>query len=133
MMKRACLIFAVLLLGACDSPNRAEAVMLGPYTARLAHDPAPLKVGYDADFRLLLQDSADKGVNDCNVTLRQYMPGMDMDTDQTGLDMRPAGDGVYTVRSHEFRMGGDWEIELTVDCGDGPLSHTYSYTLEWPE
>jgi hypothetical protein len=133
MMKRTCLICIVLLLAACGSSHRPEPVTLGPYTAWLSHEPAPLKVGFDADFRLQLHDSADKGVNDCDVTLRQYMPGMEMDTDENRLSMQPVGDGVYTVQSHEFTMGGDWVIELGVDCGAGPLSHTYHYTLEWPE
>jgi len=61
------------------------------------------------------------------------MPGMEMTDDQAPLSMQAGDDGVYTVHSREFTMGGDWSIELTIDCGDGPLTHTYHYTLEWPE
>jgi len=132
-MKSACLVIAVLLLVACDSMGRGEPETLGPYTVWLSHDPAPLKVGYTTDFRLLLHDDAGEAVNGCDVALRQSMPGMEMSGGQESLHIHPGGDGVYTTHSRKFNMGGDWEIGLAIDCGQGPFNHTYRYTLEWPE
>jgi len=133
-MIRILVVSSVLLwLAACDSTERVAPETLGSYTVWLSHKPDPLKVGYDADFRLLIHNKSDAGVEGCNVALRQYMPGMEMTTDETALPMHSEGGGVYMGHSHEFTMGGEWFIELTMDCGDGPLSHTYSYTLEWPQ
>ena len=133
-MLRVLFVFAVILsMVACDSVGRGTPVTIGSYKVWFSHKPDPLKVGYDADFRLLLHNSVDTGVDACNVALRQYMPGMEMADDRSLLPMHSEGDGAYTVHSREFTMGGDWSIELTIDCGDGPLSHTFHYTLEWPE
>ena len=125
--------FVILGLVACDAAKRAAPETLGPYTVWLSHKPDPLKVGYDADFRLLIHNSSDVGVEGCHAALQQFMPGMEMSDDRTPLPMHAEDDGVYTAHSREFTMGGEWSIDLTIDCGDGQLSHTYHYTLEWPQ
>lgn len=133
MIRVLAVLLVLLCLAGCDTTGRGTPETLGAYTVWLSHEPDPLKVGYDADFRLLIHNKADAGVEGCKVQLRQYMPDMEMSDDQASLSVQAQDDGVYTAHSREFTMGGKWAIEMTMNCGDGSLSHTYHYTLEWPE
>jgi hypothetical protein len=119
------------LLVACDSVEQFETTTVGPYTLQLSH--SPLKVGYEADLRLLLLGDAGQAVSGCDVVMRQYMLGMEMGNDQQWLVMSMGSDGEYTAHSHEFTMGGEWSLELKLDCANKIYAHIYNFSLEWPE
>ncbi|NOY62312.1 MAG: hypothetical protein GXP10_04000 [Gammaproteobacteria bacterium] len=80
---------------------------------------------------------AGQPVSGCKVGSRQYMPGMEMSSDQTVLALTEGSTtpGHYrsSGRSVEFTMGGDWVFEVQLDCADASNSIDFKYHLEWPE
>ena len=122
---------ALLILVGCSKSGQQRQVddmMLEVITA-----PAPLQVGESATITAILS-RAGEPVNDCSVRFRQHMPGMEMSSDNTFFAMKPQGpEGAYTAQSHEFSMGGDWELEFAVECGQQTHKVVFPYHLEWPE
>ncbi|HEC19801.1 MAG TPA: hypothetical protein ENI97_10730 [Gammaproteobacteria bacterium] len=122
-----------LFLAACEfQPPKTASV--GGYELQLSTDPAPLMVGQNAAVSLLIRDGLNQPVTDCKVRFRQHMPGHEMSLDNTFVPMTdPAKVGKYTAQSGEFRMGGDWVLEVGFVCGADSHTVPFDYHLEWPE
>jgi YtkA-like len=130
---RYLLVGSFLFLSACDfQPPKTASV--GGYELQLSTDPAPLKLGQNAAVSLLLRDGLNQPVADCNVRFRQHMPGHEMSLDDTFVLMTdPVKVGKYQGQSSEFRMGGDWVLEVEFVCGAESHTVAFDYRLEWPE
>jgi len=135
MKKTGMLLFACigLVLTACDRSPPGQAVMLGEYSVVFSHQPSPLMVGLDALLQLNINDQNGQPQRACKVGVRQFMPGMEMAHDQVLIPLPADNDGVYRGKTSPFSMGGEWVLKITIDCGDGPVSHPFTYQLEWPE
>lgn len=122
----------VLCLTACSSGG--ETVSVGDYQLTLVTKPDPLEVGRSAVIRLQVDSSQQQTGMQCQVRMRQFMPGMEMSADHTYILLAPAGKpGHYQANSSEFSMGGGWELEFEVDCGQAKIKHNFARQLEWPE
>jgi len=121
------------LLSACEQSPTVRTESIGSYIAQISHQPEPLQVGFDAELQLKLTTEEGFEQRECRAHFRQYMPDMDMSHDNDVVAMKANSAGMYTGRTRTFSMGGLWIIELTVDCGPGPVTTTLSYNLEWPE
>lgn len=114
--------------GASSKPQQA-----GSFFLSLDTDPRPPEVGGSADVTVTVRQN-NQPAADCRVKFRQYMPGMEMSSDKTWFDMAQQGaTGVYQARSGEFSMGGDWVLEVTLDCGEKTQTANFNYRLEWPQ
>ena len=122
-----------LLLTACDSVPPGQTVSMGGYTVVFSHQPDPLLVGYEAKLQVRINDRQGRALRECKAGFRQFMPGMEMEHDHAMVNLTATDGELYRGTTKPFSMGGDWVLELTMDCGDGPVSHTFSYQLEWPE
>ena len=134
-MRRApCLLASVFLsLSACDiQPPKTASV--GGYELELKTKPSPLMVGQNAAVSVLIRDGLNQPVADCSVRFRQHMPGHEMALDDTYVPMTdPAKVGKYAGHSGEFRMGGDWVLEVDFVCGADHYTVPFDFRLEWPE
>ncbi len=125
------LILPVVICG-CAADKNAKTIQSGDYAITVTTAPSPLEVGYDAEVTARV--SKDKQtMADCRVRYRQFMPDHEMSADNTWYDMAGQGKGVYTARGGEFSMGGDWKLEMQINCADEALSVMLPYHLEWPE
>ena len=61
--------------------------------------------------------------------MRQRMPTHQLPTDNVWHSMMPLESGQYRARGSEFSMGGDLEVEVQFNCGDGPKTATFTYQL----
>lgn len=135
-MKKVLLILSGwvwLSLAACDRSPPAQSVSMGEYTLLFSHRPDPLQVGFDAKLEATINDKSGKKLRNCTAGFRQFMPEMEMSHDHDLFAMPVSGDGVYSGTTKSFSMGGEWVLELTIDCGAGPINHSFTYQLEWPE
>lgn len=122
---------AVALIGGCA--DRAQQREVGGMTLTVITDPAVPQVGYTASVRATLQRDG-RPVGDCRLRMRQTMPGMEMSSDDTWYTMTPAeSPGGYQATGGEFSMGGDWQIEFVIECGDAVHTVGIPYHLDWPE
>ena len=117
-----------LLLTACGAGQPGQTVRAGGVALTVKTDPAPLQVGRTAEISAVLE-----GAEGCLVSFRQYMPGMEMSSDQLFHTMTRQSPGEYHAISGQFSMGGDWQLEFQLHCDDEKHSLTFPYTLEWPE
>ncbi len=123
-----------LLLSACSDLQPAKTATVGGYALQVKTDPAPLMVGKSAGITLSIHDGINQPANNCKVRFRQYMPGHEMELDDTYVLMvDQAKVGKYAAHSGEFRMGGDWVIEFDFACGKDRHTQPFDYHLEWPE
>jgi hypothetical protein len=135
-MKKTWLVLGVclwLLLTACDRSPSGPVVVMGDNTVVFSHQPDPLQVGFDAKLQLKITDKQAQTRHDCKASFRQFMPDMEMAQDHTMMSLSISDDGIYRGTSGPFSMGGEWVLEIIVDCGGGPVSHLFNYHLDWPE
>jgi len=134
-MQKICLplLLCAAFLSACERPAPGQVVTVGAYTMMLGHEPDPLQVGFDARLHLTINDRDGQPRRDCTASFRQFMPGMDMihDNDVTAMPMD--NNGVYSGATASFSMGGEWVLDVMLDCGEGVVNHPFTYQLEWPE
>lgn len=130
MLARTLLLASALLCAACSSDENAQTRQVDDYFLTLHSDPAKLEVGKDAEFTVNIEKD-DEAQGGCRPRFRQYMPAHPMTTDQSWEAMEPLEKGLYRARGTEFSMGGDWEVELQFNCGDGPRKVTFNYQLVW--
>ena len=72
--------------------------------------------------------------SDCQVRFRQFMSGMEMDTDKTYVTLSKTGDdGEFEARSARFSMGGNWILEFELDCQGKEYKQQFVYNVPWPE
>lgn len=126
-------VFAALALAACGGWSDAPRTQAGDYTLMLKTDPSPARVGLPATISVAIRDAGDRTVRACGVSFRQYMPEHEMSTDDVVVQAEEQRSGVYSGTSPNFSMGGDWRIEISFDCGEGPQQANFDFTLEWPE
>jgi hypothetical protein len=131
-MRARALLFMSVMVGcaACSSDDTGQMRQVDGYFLTLSSDPAKLEVGEDAEFTVNIERDDDP-MAACHPRFRQYMPNDPMAGDHSWYGMEPLKKGLYRARSAEFSMGGDWEVELQFNCGDGPKSVTFSYQLVW--
>ena len=121
---------AVALLAGCSAADLGQTRQVGDYFITVTTDPPKLEVGSDAELTAhIVRD--DEGLERCRVSFRQYMPDHQMTTDHTLHVMNDMGQGNYRARGTEFTMGGDWEVELQFNCGDGLKTTVFPYNLVW--
>ncbi|MBI5451026.1 MAG: FixH family protein [Gammaproteobacteria bacterium] len=102
------------------------------YRADLYADPA-LAVGLKSRLEARVIDGHGKPVSGCSVQFFQAMPGMQMSTDDQPLVATERAVGRYIAGTHEFTMGGGWELKLRLDCtGQTSRQGIYAFTLDWP-
>jgi hypothetical protein len=56
-----------------------------------------------------------------------------MSTDEQLIALERQGNGTYAGRSHEFGMGGDWQVVVNFDCSGKPHEAGFVFSLAWPE
>ncbi len=123
-----------LLVAACSDFQPAKTGSVGGYELQVKTDPSPLMVGGDAAVSFSIRDRINQPVENCAVRFRQHMPGHEMSLDKTFVPMvDEAKVGLYTARSGNFSMGGDWVLEFDFTCGSDHYTKAFNYTLEWPE
>ena len=132
-MRILLLLSGCLWLTACGSSPSVQSVNMGAYTVSFSHIPDPLQVGSEAQLEVRVADKQGRELRECTTGFRQYMPGMEMELDRTEINLPINANGAYQGTSKQFSMGGDWVLEVTINCGDGPVSHAFEYTLQWPE
>lgn len=123
---------AVLLAGCADGSN-VMSVEAGGYAIEVTTSPSPPQVGRSAAVSVRIRDPDNRTARACNVSFRQHMPEHEMSTDDVVVPLEQRRSGVYTGRGPQFSMGGDWQIEVSFDCGTGPQVATVDFSLEWPE
>ena len=122
---------AAALIGGCS--DGAQQREVGGITLSAVTDPAVPQVGRSALITAKLHRDGSP-VGDCRLRMRQFMPGMEMSGDDTWHALAPAqSPGTYQATSGEFSMGGDWQIEFVLECGDAVHTVAIPYHLEWPE
>ena len=121
---------ALAMMAACSTGDEVQTRKMGDYSISLSTNPSKLEVGGDAEVtaRIVRDDEA---LERCRVSFRQYMPDHQMTTDHTLHVMNDIGDGSYLARGSEFSMGGDWELEVQFNCGDGMKRIVFPYNLVW--
>lgn len=123
-----------LVLAACSGGwGEAQTSAVADYTVTLRTDPAPLEVGRPAMLIVKLRQDGKGAATGCNVSFRQYMPGMEMSGDHAVVVMQGRGKGIYGAASAEYSMGGDWRIEVMFNCDGQEGATVFDYALEWPE
>lgn len=128
------LILLTLTLVGCSSGGETRSTRFDGYTLSFTTDPSPLQVGRPAAIDAVLGNDDGHSLDSCAIRYRQFMPGMQMDKDEVLKDMDPGSkSGHFHVQTAEFSMGGDWQLEFNVRCGQ--MSHTVSFTiaLAWPQ
>ena len=124
---------AVLSICAC-STDAGKTAKLDDLQLTIRTDPAPPKVGYDALIQATLTGKDQQPRNDCQLRFRQFMSGMEMDTDKSYISLkRTADDGEFEARSAEFSMGGNWILEFELDCQGKESRRQFVYNVPWPE
>lgn len=131
LLKIGCWTCAALMLAAC-AKDGGQSVDIGNHAMKVATDPNPPQVGYDAELTVRFQKS-DDSLNGCHLAFRQYMPEHEMTADNVWHEMENLGKGLYRGRGSEFTMGGEWELEFKLNCGGNEQRVAVPYTLEWPE
>lgn len=121
-------LLSLLSLGACtpapDQVRTEAGVRVGVRT-----EPRPPELGENRFFLTVRQD--ERGVEQAQVALRMYMPGMPMSTDDTWIETTDEGGGAYTGQG-EFSMGGNWQVEVAVRiAGRDPVTVVFPYTIKW--
>ena len=122
-----------LLASGCSGWGGAQNAIVGGYTVLLRTTPSPPKVGQTADLAVKITDDQGRPARTCRVAARQSMPDMEMSTDDVVIELDRQGNGVYSGRSHEFSMGGDWQIHVSFDCTGKPLETLFQFNLAWPK
>lgn len=124
-------MMAVLVLfAACTAGDNSQTRQVGDYFVTVTTDPPKLQVGGDAEVTAHIGKD-DEDVERCRVGFRQYMPDHQMTTDRSLHAMEDLGHGLYRARGSEFSMGGDWELEFQLNCGDGMKTVVFPYNLVW--
>ncbi|MDR2877589.1 MAG: FixH family protein [Chromatiales bacterium] len=126
-------LLAALTIAGCTDWSNAARATVGEYILLLKTDPAPAQVGRTATLSLGIHDARDRTVRACVASLRQFMPEHEMSSDDTLVRMEETRSGVYSAKSAEFSMGGDWRIEVSFDCGSAPQQAHFDLHLDWPE
>lgn len=126
-------LFSSLALVACGGWSDAPRTQAGDYVVMLKTDPSPARVGLPATISVAIRDAGDRSARACGVSFRQYMPEHEMSTDDVVVRAEEQRSGVYSGTGPNFSMGGDWRIEVSFDCGEGPQQANFDFSLEWPE
>lgn len=126
-------VAATVLLSGCSGWSDAQKTTVGGYTVLLRTNPSPPRVGQPAEIAVRISDDQGRPARTCRAIVRQSMPGMEMSTDDELIELGRRGNGVYSGQSHEFSMGGDWQVAVTIDCTGKPLEATFAFNLDWPE
>lgn len=129
--KTVAALCAVAGLTAC-SAEMSQSYPLGQYEITVATDPSPPEVGEDAEVTVRVKN-ADQALNACQMHFRQFMPEHEMMADDTWYAMEQVGKDMFRARGGEFNMGGDWELEIKLNCGADTKLVSVPYMLEWPE
>jgi hypothetical protein len=129
----ALIIAAGIALSGCSNWADAQRATADGYTVFFRTTPSPPRVGQPADLAVRITDAQGRPARTCRVAARQFMPGMEMSTDEVLIDLARQGNGVYGGRSHEFSMGGDWQVAVNFDCAGKPLEAKFEFHLDWPE
>jgi hypothetical protein len=124
------LIGALVMVAACSAASNSQTRQVGDYFITVITAPSKLEVGKEAQLTAhVVRD--DEGVARCRVSFRQYMPARRMTADHAMHTMTELGEGSYRGRSAEFGVGGDWEVEFQLNCGDGVKTIVFPYNLQW--
>ena len=129
----AILVMLVVMITGCSDWDGGKTFEFPDFDFTIKTDPNPLQVGEDAQTSVLLMDGEHAAIPGCTVRFHQFMPGMEMDADNTYLDMKEIKKGTYQGRSHKFSMGGDWVLEFEIKCQNDTHIVPIPYHLEWPE
>ena len=128
------ILFLILLLPACSSDHGERTVRLNGYMMTLTADPFPLSVGRGAALSAFINDGGGRPVESCGIRFRQFMPDMQMSTDNTYIAMTASiQPGYYQAQTANFSMGGDWQLDFIISCGPRSYTATFRYSLAWPE
>lgn len=123
----------LFILTGCSDWSESLSTGAGEYTVRFKTTPWPPPVGDSAPVAIRINDGSNRTVRACHVSFRQYMPEHEMSADDTVVQMEELRSGVYSGRSPEYSMGGDWRAEVTFDCGTGIHQANFDFALAWPE
>lgn len=105
----------------------------GDFFMSVQTTPNPPEVGSNAEVVATVK-SGNQPKSDCKVGFRQFMPSMEMSSDNTVYSMIQQGtSGVYQARGGEFSMGGEWVLEFTLECNGKTQTVKFPYNLKWPE
>ncbi len=128
------IIMLILTLSTSCSNETVQTKNIGDLQLAMSTEPDPLEVGETALIKLNIGKTG-KSVNQCHIRFRQHMPGMEMKNDHTYIEMQAQDDsGKYQGRGLQYHMGGDWEIEFEVKCGEAVLQKIgFPYHIKWPE
>jgi hypothetical protein len=133
LIRGAAVALLPVLLAACSGWSNAWRTEAGGYTLLLKTDPMPAQVGRPATVLLGIRDAEERTVRACNVSFRQHMPEHEMSSDDVIVQLQEQRSGVYSGVGPEYSMGGDWRIEVSFDCGTGPVLANFDFHLDWPE
>lgn len=128
----AVVLITVVAMAAAACSDHAQQRDIDGMTLRVSTDPSLPEVGRPARFAAALY-RAGEPVGNCELRLRQYMPGMEMRGDDIWYPMTAATSGAYHATSGDFSMGGDWQVAIAITCGGQTQTATFDYRLEWPE
>jgi len=128
------IMILVLMLSISCSTETVQTKNIGDLQLDMSTEPDPLEVGEPALIKLNVEKTG-KSVSQCQIRFRQHMPGMEMKDDNTYTEMKEQADsGKYQGHGLPYHMGGDWEIEFEVKCGDAALQKAgFPYHIKWPE
>lgn len=129
----AILVTSGVLFGGCSKWDSGKTFEFPDFDLTVKTDPETLQVGKNAEFSILISDQEQVVIPGCVTRFRQFMPGMEMSSDNDYFDMREVKKGVYKGKSSEFSMGGDWVIEFDIKCQNSNQLAQVPYHLEWPE
>jgi hypothetical protein len=101
----------------------------GAFKVGIRTDPSPAELGEDAFTFQVERDG--HALTDADVSLRMYMPGMPMSTDDVWIPAKPDGKGGYAAKG-EYAMGGSWQVEVQVRAQDGGTALVrFPYQIKW--
>ncbi len=137
MYKKNLYIVSILALGilsACDLGQFTQSEETPEFVISVTNDPHPLTVASDAKIYATLRKDR-RGVSGCRVRFRQYMPsGGHGDKKEVWTEMQEGGSsGIYQAQSQVFSVGGEWELEFTVNCSGKDRVIVFPYYVQSSE
>lgn len=126
-------VSSMLLIGCSGGQSDGKVQQAGAFFLSVNTTPNPPEVGSSAEVVATIKVD-DQPSSNCKVEFRQFMPEMEMSSDNAVYTMVQEGaSGVYKARGGEFSMGGEWVLEFTLACDGKTQTVKFPYSLKWPE
>lgn len=117
-MKWVIIGLIVALLSGCELGQHTQTKQLEDLFISFTVQPERVTATTEADFYATLRKNR-QGVTGCKVQGKQYLPELKKAEEAKIFDIPERGfSGVYYTHSQAFPIAGEWNIDLTIVCGE---------------